>query len=354
MTPEGVAIIALDGVLAKRMNLLQRISGGSSTQLIERDIKSALADPAVRGILLVIDSPGGTVDGTQELAALVREGAEQKPIVAWSDGLVGSAAYWIASAAPQLFISGDVVQAGSIGVVATHVDISKAEEQRGIKTTEIVAGRYKRIASQHAPLSVEGRQSAARSGRLHLPDFRRRGRAPSRQESCPSAGRHGRGACVHRASGDCCRARRRDRVHGKRDRRARRRAHRSARVKGVEVRRARRRCSACLASALRTFSVIATMHGFARASGAQWCNSFGAIAQGASAATRALAACFERRGISDTTTLVSGFGTPPYKELTEGFQDNERVWSAGDDAIQKFGKGQTDKTLLMVILKVDL
>ena len=159
VTQEGIAIIPVDGVLAKRMNLLQRISGGTSTQLIMRDLKSALGNPAVRGILLAIDSPGGTVDGTQELAQLVFQGSEQKPIVAWSDGLVGSAAYWIASAAPQLFISGDVVQAGSIGVVATHVDISKAEEQRGIKTTEIVAGRYKRIASQHAPLSVEGRQA---------------------------------------------------------------------------------------------------------------------------------------------------------------------------------------------------
>jgi len=65
----------------------------------------------------------------------------------------------VGTAAPQVYISSDVVQAGSIGVVATHIDVSKAEEQRGLKTTEIVAGRYKRIASQHAPLSAEGRQT---------------------------------------------------------------------------------------------------------------------------------------------------------------------------------------------------
>jgi signal peptide peptidase SppA len=159
VTPEGVAIIAIDGVLAKRMNVLLRIFGGTSSQLIQRDLKNALANPSVRGILLAIDSPGGTVDGTQELAQTVHEGATQKPIAAWSDGLIGSAAYWIGSAAPRVFISGDVVQAGSIGVVATHVDVSKAEASRGIKVTEIVAGRYKRIASQHAPLSDEGQRA---------------------------------------------------------------------------------------------------------------------------------------------------------------------------------------------------
>ena len=159
VTAEGVAIIPIDGVIAKRLNLLQRISGGSSSQLIQRDIKAALANPMVRGILLAIDSPGGTVNGTQELAQVVNQGAKEKPIAAWSDGLIGSAAYWIGSAAPQVFISGDVVQAGSIGVVATHVDVSRAEEQRGIKLTEIVAGRYKRVASQHAPLSAEGQQA---------------------------------------------------------------------------------------------------------------------------------------------------------------------------------------------------
>jgi len=48
---------------------------------------------------------------------------------------------------------------GSIGVVATHVDVSRAESARGVKTTEITAGKYKRIASSYEPLSAEGRAS---------------------------------------------------------------------------------------------------------------------------------------------------------------------------------------------------
>lgn len=156
-TRNGVAIIPIDGPIAKRMNLLTEVSGGSSIELIERDFKEALEDPQAKSIILHIDSPGGSVDGVQEVANLIFDSRGKKPIVAFTDGMMGSAAYWIGSAAEKIYISADTNQIGSIGVVATHVDVSKAEEQMGYKTTEIVAGRYKRIASRHAPLSEEGK-----------------------------------------------------------------------------------------------------------------------------------------------------------------------------------------------------
>lgn len=152
-----VALIPIEGVIAKKMNLFSRISGGVSTQLIERDFKQAMADPAVESIVFVIDSPGGTVDGTQELANLIYESRGQKPVLGYTDGSMASGAYWIGSAMDQLYVSGDTTVVGSIGVVAQHTDVSKAEEARGFKTTEITAGKYKRIASEHAPLSDEGR-----------------------------------------------------------------------------------------------------------------------------------------------------------------------------------------------------
>jgi len=155
----GVAVIPVQGVIAKRMNMFSRISGGASTELIARDLKSALEDPKVKSILLYIDSPGGSVDGTQELANMIFEARDQKQIVAYTDGLMASAAYWIGSAAQKIYISGDTVQVGSIGVVAQHVDISKAEERVGVKTTEIVAGKYKRIASRYAPLTEDGQKT---------------------------------------------------------------------------------------------------------------------------------------------------------------------------------------------------
>lgn len=154
----GTAVIPIQGVIAKKMNLFTQISGGVSTQLVGRDIKEALADDSIKSIVLDIDSPGGTVDGTQELADIVFAGREKKPIVAYSDGMVASAAYWIGSAADKMYISGDTIDIGSIGVVTSHVDYSEYEKKIGIKTTEIYAGKYKRIASDTKPLSKEGKQ----------------------------------------------------------------------------------------------------------------------------------------------------------------------------------------------------
>ncbi len=156
---DGVATISIEGIIARKMNLLTAISGGVSTQSIASDFAAALKDRDVRCIMLYVDSPGGEAMGIQDLARAVYAGRDTKPIVAFTDGFMASAAYWIASAAHRVYISGNDTQVGSIGVVANHVDISKAEEMRGIKTTEIYAGKYKRIASQYAPLSEEGKQT---------------------------------------------------------------------------------------------------------------------------------------------------------------------------------------------------
>jgi signal peptide peptidase SppA len=154
---DGVGILAIEGVLAKRMNMMAAISGGTSTQLLQRDFSMAMEDPLIHSILLVIDSPGGEVSGTQEFCNQIFEARGKKPIVAVCEGMMASAAYWIGSSADELYISSGTAQVGSIGVVASHTDLSKAEANRGVKVTEISAGKYKRIASEHEPLSAEGR-----------------------------------------------------------------------------------------------------------------------------------------------------------------------------------------------------
>ncbi|SFG29814.1 signal peptide peptidase SppA [Duganella sp. CF458] len=150
----GVAVLAIDGVIAPKANLFTRVSGGASAQMLTKQVESAIADPRVRSMVLAIDSPGGSVFGTPELAAAIHELSSVKPIVAVSEGTMASAAYWFGSAANAVFVSGPTVQVGSIGVVATHDYSPRAP---GALTTEITAGRYKRIASSTAPLSEEGK-----------------------------------------------------------------------------------------------------------------------------------------------------------------------------------------------------
>lgn len=156
---DGVAVMPINGVLGKRANLLTQVSGMASTEILGRDFQQALNDPAVTGLVLSIDSPGGTVDGTQTLADIIASARGIKPVVSLVGGAMCSAAYWIGASAAEVYISSGTDQVGSIGVVAGHRDVSGAEAQQGIKTTEITAGQYKHIASQYAPLSESGRAS---------------------------------------------------------------------------------------------------------------------------------------------------------------------------------------------------
>jgi len=153
----STAIVSIEGVLAKKMNFFMDISGGTSTQIIESDFKAAMRDPAVAAIILSIDSPGGTVDGTEGLADTIYNARGTKPIIAMADGTMASAAYWIGSAADKVYAVDNSTQVGSIGVVATHEDYSQAEHAAGVKVTEITAGKYKRVASSHEPLTQDGR-----------------------------------------------------------------------------------------------------------------------------------------------------------------------------------------------------
>ena len=160
---DGVAVIPIEGVIAKKMNMLSKISGGASTQLIERDFNSALAANDVHTIVLHADTPGGTVDGTAELAETIFKARGRKKIIALADGLMASAGVWIGSAADEIYITSGTTHVGSIGVVTQHIDYSERYKQHGIKVTEVYAGKYKRISSQYKPLSKAGRENLQES-----------------------------------------------------------------------------------------------------------------------------------------------------------------------------------------------
>lgn len=154
---DGVAVLPIEGVSARKMNLMSQISGGVSTELVGREIRAAVNDQAVHSIILAIDSPGGTVDGTQALASIIAGARASKPVVTLATGTMASAAYWYGSAAEARYISDATTVVGSIGVVARHVDVSGAEASRGVKTTLISAGKFKTVANEYGPLTQEDR-----------------------------------------------------------------------------------------------------------------------------------------------------------------------------------------------------
>jgi ClpP class serine protease len=83
---DGVAIIEANGAMFRRANLMTAISGATSYDVLRADLQAALDDPAVKAINLVIDSPGGEVNGANELAQAIYDARGTKPIIAYVGG----------------------------------------------------------------------------------------------------------------------------------------------------------------------------------------------------------------------------------------------------------------------------
>jgi signal peptide peptidase SppA len=156
-TSGGVRVIPVHGTISKRMNLFSRVSGGVSTEQLKDEIEEALSDDGIKSILLDIESPGGSVDGIFELSDFIYESRGKKPITAFANGLMASAAYLIGSATDKI-IGTQAAQVGSIGVITKHFDYSERNKQEGVTETIITAGKYKAIGSDNKPLSVEDKK----------------------------------------------------------------------------------------------------------------------------------------------------------------------------------------------------
>jgi HK97 family phage major capsid protein len=151
-----VAVLPVYGVLAQRMNMMTEMSGGTSYELFGKQFQALVDDPEVSAIVLDVDSPGGDVAGVAEVAAQVHAARGSKPIVAVANPLIGSAAYYIASATDEI-VAGTDTEIGSIGVFMVHTDRSAADAQAGITRTLIKAGKYKAEGIPIAPLTDDAR-----------------------------------------------------------------------------------------------------------------------------------------------------------------------------------------------------
>ena len=135
-----VAIINVDGPLFRRANLFTEFSGATSYEVLRLDLQTALDDTSVRSIALNVDSPGGEVNGVDELAKAIYAARGIKPITAYVGGMAASGGYWIASAADRIVVS-DAALLGSIGVYMAIRDTSQRDEARGERKIEFVSSQ---------------------------------------------------------------------------------------------------------------------------------------------------------------------------------------------------------------------
>lgn len=153
LTPEGVAIIDLEGVLTKYGS---SFSMGGSTVRLRKALRNAREDAAVQSILLAIESPGGSTMGTPEAAAEVAATAKIKPVHAYIEDIGASAAYWIASQANTISANA-AAMVGSIGTYFAVDDVSRAFTKAGIKTHFFTTGPHKGAGYMGTALTDEQR-----------------------------------------------------------------------------------------------------------------------------------------------------------------------------------------------------
>lgn len=144
-----IAVVNLAGPLMKQQSSM----GGTSTVAARRAIRQAAADQTVSAILLRIDSPGGTVAGTADLAADVRAARSSKPVWAQIEDTGASAAYWVASQASQIWANADTALVGSIGTLIRVVESAGTPDANGNREVAFATGPYKAIG--HKPLTED-------------------------------------------------------------------------------------------------------------------------------------------------------------------------------------------------------
>lgn len=156
VTEAGVCLISVSGVLVHRGQYDAECNYLLGYQDVARMLSAALADPAVKAIALVIDSPGGEVSGVFELASMIYEARDTKPIHAIANDAATSAAYLIGSAASSLS-STRTALTGSIGVLMRHVDISKWLKAEGYVVTLLTSRAQKADGNPYEALRPEVR-----------------------------------------------------------------------------------------------------------------------------------------------------------------------------------------------------
>ncbi|NPB07872.1 MAG: signal peptide peptidase SppA [Aquificae bacterium] len=137
-----IAVLKLSGVIINPYPLVNRIEK-------LKDSRSVVA------LVLVVDSPGGSVGASQEIYRAIERFREAgKPVVVSMGNVAASGGYYVASAGTYIYANPGTIT-GSIGVIITHVAYRELLQKLGIKTTTVKTGKFKDTLSPFRELTEE-------------------------------------------------------------------------------------------------------------------------------------------------------------------------------------------------------
>ncbi|MCW8954453.1 MAG: signal peptide peptidase SppA [Sulfurimonas sp.] len=111
-----------------------------------KQIDDAASEKSIKGVMIVIDSPGGAVAPSIEIAYAIKRLKAKKPVVVYASGTLASGGYYASIWADEIIANpGSMV--GSIGVIMQGADLSELMSKIGIKTQSVQAGKYKKVGT---------------------------------------------------------------------------------------------------------------------------------------------------------------------------------------------------------------
>lgn len=147
VTGAKIAVVELNGLIL-----------GDEIDYAIRQIRQARDDTSIRAVVIRIDSPGGTVSGSDRIwreVQLLKD--RDKPVVVSMGGLAASGGYYVASAADYIFAE-PTTMTGSIGVILEIPVIGELLDKIGVEFQTIKTGDWKDSPSLFHPLSDEERK----------------------------------------------------------------------------------------------------------------------------------------------------------------------------------------------------
>lgn len=138
---DNVAIIPLRGIMLKSYPWASNYV--CSSLHVRMAVRSARLDESIDHILIIADTPGGSVSGMHELGDEIKLAAEAKNCIVQIEGSLASAGYHVAVGATSIYANHKMNSIGSIGVRTVLVDTSKYYEEMGVKVIPIDTGEHK-------------------------------------------------------------------------------------------------------------------------------------------------------------------------------------------------------------------
>lgn len=145
-----IVTIPITGVISAKESGMPFETGYASSTKIVGYIEQADRDPNVKGIIFEINSPGGGVVATREIANAIKK--VKKPTTALIREVGASGGYWIASACDTI-VADPLSVTGSIGVIGSYLEFTDFMEEYGIGYESLKAGEYKDAGSPFRKLT---------------------------------------------------------------------------------------------------------------------------------------------------------------------------------------------------------